>query len=946
MSQVTKPKSASAKAKAKASTPAATPAKRAPSVDRRREHAGLFFGALGLASLLGLVSFTRPTNWVGPVGHFLANCLLGIFGVGSYPIVLIMLATSVLWLLGKRLPVPVAGILCALGIFFSGGVLLTLFLSGSIQQHPPAGALGVALAGRLVSLFSVPGSTILSGAVLFGSLIILADIELKQVLEALGQSGKVIASPVFVGVGLAQEAWREAREAQEIARAEAAAVREERRMQRLEDLDSPEEEEPEASQAEEPAQAYVLPSSPVEEPKKRRGKTKPEAELKAEEPRPEPLISSHAPKLSEDLKPEEAPRNKRTRSKLPDVTGDLSAPIIMGAAAAQIPMSAALPVVEIAAAMLPIRVEDGPRIPKEPKQIAKEAPLEDFQAPEDALNDNEDDEAIGEALLQYTRKLTDGPTIIAPPVRPKPAGLTIVEPKAAKKPTIPDEKRPQEFKDYPLPPLSFLDYKEPKNTNIDRAALTANARKLEQKLLDYHVPGNVVEIHPGPVITMYEFCPGPGIKVSKISSLSDDLAMALQAERVRIIAPIPGKNAVGIEIPNPTRETVYLKEILADNVFQKSESKLCLGIGKDVSGAPKVADLAKMPHLLVAGATGAGKSVAINTFICSILFNATPKEVRFLMVDPKMLELSIYEGIPHLLLPVVTDMKKAALALRWAVDEMERRYQLLADAGVRNIVNYNNKLEQKRADAERMKRSAISDLEDFDSGAPAEGADPLFIKKDEIPEALPYIVVIIDELADLMMVASRDVETSIARLAQMARAAGIHLILATQRPSVDVITGLIKANFPTRISFQVTSRIDSRTILDQQGAENLLGMGDMLIMERGKVQRFHGALVQEEEIHQLVEYLKLQGTPLYDESILAARDEDGELAEEEEEEKDVLYDQALAIVLDSRQASTSMVQRKLKIGYNRAARLIEFMEKQGIVGPADGAKPREVLIQQ
>jgi S-DNA-T family DNA segregation ATPase FtsK/SpoIIIE len=472
---------------------------------------------------------------------------------------------------------------------------------------------------------------------------------------------------------------------------------------------------------------------------------------------------------------------------------------------------------------------------------------------------------------------------------------------------------------FELPPISLLNYDAPERVAIDSELLLQNAKKLERKLKDYGIDGTVVEIRPGPVVTMYEFLPAAGVKVSKIASLTDDLAMAMEAMRVRIVAPIPGKGVVGIEIPNERRETVYLKEIISHDDFMSPGSFLKLAIGKDIEGKPYVTDLAKCPHLLVAGATGSGKSVTINSIVLSLLYRATPEDVRLIMVDPKMLELSVYEGIPHLLLPVVTDPKKAALALRWAVEEMERRYALLSEAGVRNIGGYNKKLEKNELKA-------------------AEGAAP--------PVKLPYIVVLIDELADLMMVASREVETSICRLAQMARAAGIHLILATQRPSVDVITGVIKANFPARMSFQVTSRHDSRTILDGIGAENLLGMGDMLFMQPGGgISRVHGAYLSEVEIERVTGFLKKQGKPTYDESILRPRgDEDGG-GEAQEEYEDELYDQAVAVVSDMRQASVSMIQRRMRIGYNRAARLIERMEREGIVGPGDGAKPREVLVQ-
>jgi S-DNA-T family DNA segregation ATPase FtsK/SpoIIIE len=505
---------------------------------------------------------------------------------------------------------------------------------------------------------------------------------------------------------------------------------------------------------------------------------------------------------------------------------------------------------------------------------------------------------------------------------------------------------------YHLPDVSLLDYEESSDDRIDKSSMLALADKLQKTLADYGVRGTVAEIHPGPVVTMYEFVPAPGTKLSKITALSNDLAMSLQALRVRIVAPIPGKGSVGIEVPNKTRATVYLKEILIDEHVQKAKSKLTIGLGKDIAGAPVAVDLAKMPHLLVAGTTGSGKSVAVNGMICSILFNSTPEEVRMIMIDPKMVELSIYEGIPHLLLPVVTDPKKANLALRWAVDEMERRYELVSKAGVRDILAYNKKIE-KQSGGEHQTPKQLKIFVEGENGEkrlieqepgtveppPGEAHPPA--------KKLPYILVIIDEFADLMMVAPKDVETSVARIAQKARAVGIHLLLATQRPSVDVITGLIKANFPSRMAFQVASKIDSRTILDQQGAENLLGMGDMLFTDRGQaLRRVHGALVTDVEIKRMVDFLKQQGQPVYDMDILKPRsdeDGDGEGGPTAEEGDDPLYDQAVRIVCETRLASVSMIQRRLQIGFNRASRLVERMERDGIVGAPNGSKPREVL---
>ena len=481
------------------------------------------------------------------------------------------------------------------------------------------------------------------------------------------------------------------------------------------------------------------------------------------------------------------------------------------------------------------------------------------------------------------------------------------------------EPSPDLTETFRLPPVSLLTSPDKKQTHIDKEAHTVNSRLLENKLKAYGVEGKVVGVAPGPVITMYEFEPGSGIKINKIMGLSDDLALALKALSIRIVAPVPGKSVVGIEIPNYKRSPVALKDILTSDAFTSSQSKLSIALGKDIMGKPVVTDLTKMPHLLIAGATGTGKSVAINSMICSILMKATPEEVRLLMVDPKRIELASYEGIPHLLHPVVMDPKKATVALKWAVQEMERRYELMAEVGARNIDTYNQAVEK-----EGKKSSEQPDQ----------------VKH----ERLPYVVIVIDELADLMITSSREVEDCITRLAQMARAAGIHLVLATQRPSVDVLTGIIKANFPTRISFQVSSKVDSRTVLDTIGAERLLGSGDMLFLPPGtsRLVRIHGAYVSDVEISRVTDYLRKQKKPTYDKSILEVRPEEIS-GEEIQDEK---YEEAMKLVAETRQASISMVQRRLRVGYNRAARMIEQMEREGIVGPSDGVKPREVLIRK
>ncbi len=501
-----------------------------------------------------------------------------------------------------------------------------------------------------------------------------------------------------------------------------------------------------------------------------------------------------------------------------------------------------------------------------------------------------------------------------------------------------------EEESYELPPLDLLQPPPQgvRGEQVDEGQLQRNAAQLEGVFGDFGVRGEVQKVHPGPVVTLYELEPAPGTKSSRVIGLADDIARSMSAVSVRV-AVVSGRNVIGIELPNARRETVLLRELMASDSFDKSGAKLALALGKDIGGHPVVADLARFPHLLVAGTTGSGKSVAINTMILSLLYRLPPERCRFIMVDPKMLELSVYEGIPHLLTPVVTDPKKAVVALKWAVREMEDRYRNMSKLGVRNIEGYNARLREAREDGESLTRRVQTGF-DPDTGKPLFEEQPLDLTE------LPYIVVIVDEMADLMLVAGKDIEAAIQRLAQMARAAGIHLIMATQRPSVDVITGTIKANFPTRISFQVTSKIDSRTILGEQGAEQLLGQGDMLYMAGGgRITRVHGPFVSDHEVEQIVRFLKSQGEPNYVDSITededgdTSFDEGGALAANGGGSGDDLYDKAVAVVCRERKASTSFIQRQLRIGYNSAARLIERMETEGVVSKPNHSGKRDVL---
>ncbi|MFP4450948.1 MAG: DNA translocase FtsK [Rhodosalinus sp.] len=577
-------------------------------------------------------------------------------------------------------------------------------------------------------------------------------------------------------------------------------------------------------------------------------------------------------------------------------------------------------------------------------------------------------EAEGDALLDDTEwdaaaawRDAEAQAELAPQPAPRPR-LPVAEPPRAKVETAPRrapapsrralaEAQPKlrfaepEGEGYELPPLALL--RNPQSIerhHLSEEALAQNARMLESVLEDYGVKGDIVSVRPGPVVTMYELEPAPGLKASRVIGLADDIARSMSALSARV-STVPGRSVIGIELPNEKREMVLLREILGSRDFGDGTQKLPLALGKEIGGAPIVANLAKMPHLLIAGTTGSGKSVAINTFILSLLYKLTPDECRLIMIDPKMLELSVYDGIPHLLSPVVTDPKKAVVALKWVVGEMEERYRKMSKMGVRNIDGYNSRVEDAQKKGELFRRTVQTGFDD-------ETGEPVFETEEFEPQKMPFIVVVVDEMADLMMVAGKEIEACIQRLAQMARASGIHLIMATQRPSVDVITGTIKANFPTRISFQVTSKIDSRTILGEMGAEQLLGQGDMLYMAGGgRISRCHGPFVSDEEVEEIVNHLKAFGPPDYVSGVVEGPDEDrsGDIDAVlglggNTDGEDALYDQAVQIVARDRKCSTSYIQRKLGIGYNKAARLVEQMEDQGVVTPANHVGKREILL--
>lgn len=571
------------------------------------------------------------------------------------------------------------------------------------------------------------------------------------------------------------------------------------------------------------------------------------------------------------------------------------------------------------------QAQDNPPWLKLPSAEGDEGEIDGEMDGEGETEEEEDEEAEEQAAAATPRRVTAR------------ANPTVKQAKGARK------RAADEFE---LPSLTLL--AEPRKNNraieLSPEVLEQNARALEGVLEDFGVRGQIVNVRPGPVVTLYELEPAPGIKSSRVISLADDIARSMSAISARV-AVVSGRNAIGIELPNPKRETVYLRELLGSEAFEKTNQNLAMALGKNIGGEPVFADLARMPHLLIAGTTGSGKSVGINTMILSLLYRHTPDRCKLIMIDPKMLELSVYEGIPHLLAPVVTDPRKAVVALKWAVREMEDRYRKMSKVGVRNIDGFNARLEQAREKGEAMSRTV-------QTGFDPESGEPIFEREEMDMSPMPYIVVIIDEMADLMMVAGKDIEGAVQRLAQMARAAGIHVVMATQRPSVDVITGTIKANFPTRISFQVTSKIDSRTILGEQGAEQLLGQGDMLYMAGGgRISRLHGPFVSDDEVEKIVRSLKKQGAPEYVEAVTEEPEEGyGEAGGgalgggEGGGSGDELYDQAVAVVLRDKKVSTSYIQRRLQIGYNKAASLIERMEKEGLISSANATGKREILV--
>jgi S-DNA-T family DNA segregation ATPase FtsK/SpoIIIE len=913
------------------------------------EFLGIALLAIGVLMVGGLCSYQfGGGTLMGPVGRLVASALYATLGMGSYLLALGVIGLGIKSLLGDAMEVRAGEGLGFAGATIAGCVLLHVTFPEYRTHGLTAGGLTGEVLGEIgLGLFDRAGTYLIALALLMVGLFASTPLSVEHLVlgaRLVGRSCVAMGAYLWGGLRGLVDAFR-GKPAEEAGEIEEEVDEEEEDVEEGEEEEEEEEDEDEAPKprrrrarkVEAPAAEAPVTAA---EPRKNRKLTKPLEEL--------PEIVTAAPELPG---PGKKKKDKATES------------------VAVVPAEAA-PAAEATA----------------PKRRRKAA------APEIAVDEDVDEATPEERDLEEEQPVAPPQRVVKkPPPRPQellqaakaeipivpPVQMPLPAPAAAEPKPAPEKVKaiPGIVRltagPYLLPPSKLFEAADHNVVEVDKTFVLEQAARIEHALGTFKVTGKVTKIHPGPVITRYEFKPDPGVKLSRIESLENDLAMALEAISIRILAPIPGKATVGFEVPNVTRETVAIKEILeSEGLGNTRTHKLPMALGKNITGKPIAIDLAKAPHLLVAGATGSGKSVGVNAMICSLLYACTPEDVRMIMIDPKMLELSIYKDIPHLLLPVITDAEAANLALRWAVDEMERRYAILSDAQVRDLAGFNKKLPQLLEEWEGERRMIEHESEQASAEANADGEDDVAaeflggvafnaagepidviggetmgMKLGERPEKMPYIVIIIDEFADLMMVASKEVETSVARIAAKARACGIHLILATQRPSVDVITGTIKNNFPSRIAFQVTSDIDSRTILDTKGAKQLLGMGDMLYMDRGgQPQRVHGCYVSEEEILKVVSFIKKQARPVYNHAIAAKREEDLE-DEPNDKRADSLYDKAVQVVAETRKVSTSMIQRRLNIGYNRAAKIVEMMEADGVIGPARGTAPREVFVQ-
>jgi S-DNA-T family DNA segregation ATPase FtsK/SpoIIIE len=843
-----------------------------------REAAALLLIASGLYCALALASYqadpmrvaVHGDNWVGPVGEVFARASVGLIGVVAWliPLELVLLARPLLF--DKRLKLSITRM--------SGDVVVTVILAALMHiavadarafgQMPLGGAVGELFGEVSRGLFSTIGSFLIGLTVVA---LILVERATFSFIDVAQRIQKRVRKWSGDGAGAVGKAWREARVADKEQR-----EAEQRASEPL--IASPE-------------QADAIIAAFADDGDSGLPRFVP--------PRRAELIDSHADNRISRPPVSDAPQKPATATLLKPTARRK----VIDVAVEEVPTPSPIMPVDTSV------VDDAALTPSLPAALSLPA------AQAEASPDKPDSPK------------PDSPNKKAKRRERKSQGPKIVDTSLAAKTTKASRRRCKKS-EFQLPMVDLLDPVIVQSGGQSPAKLKETARLLEKTLLDYRVDGKVHEIHPGPTVTMFELSPAAGTKVSKVAGLADDLALGL-SRKVRIVAPIPGKNRIGFEVPNDKRQAVSLRELIESEDFMGLDVPLPVVLGRDIIGRPFFGDLSAMPHVIVAGATGAGKSVGLNVMLTSLLFRRTPEELRLLMIDPKVVELAPYDNIPHLLFPVVTDMKQASNALKWTVDEMERRYQLFADAGTRGISTYNR----------YVTRVAAGEVE----------APPIPHDQDAAdvePKKLPYIVIVIEEFADLMMTQGKDVESSVARLAQKARAAGLHVILATQRPSVNVITGIIKANFPTRIAYRVTQRVDSRTILDEQGAEHLLGRGDMLVKLNGTndVKRVQCPFVSEDEVQRVTDMLRTQGKPDYDETIVLSRDDEEKKSDPGDAETDPLYDQAVSIVAETKKCSTSWIQRKLGIGYNRAAKIVETMEKHGIVGPPNGSKPREILI--
>jgi S-DNA-T family DNA segregation ATPase FtsK/SpoIIIE len=938
-----------------------------------REAAALVLIATALFTALALASFRgdpmRPeiegSDWVGPIGALVAKSGVESIGLAAwfFPIELVLLAAPLLH--GKPSIANVTRIAGDVAVIFILAALAEVAFprATAFGAMPLGGAVGELFGEVLRTLFSTIGSYIIGLTIVSLILIGRATFSFIDVVKRLERAAVRLCERIAAWARALMGAWAKAKEIDDKADEDARKIA------------APRIAKPQNDDA-------IIAALTEEEEEARR--SDPVIAVASGEGPPPPMLKEAVARAAETPAPvEAAPAKPKRARKATEKPAEASGPKIVAppAEADPMPVEPAIKVIEAtqeAAIIAEVAAEEittpSPIAPVvnekrgarakakreiEAREIEREIEIEAREEDEPEIEDDVRDSDVRaiereiEARESEVREEVAGAIEEAPRARtPKPAPaapteITIVDTSAAQR-TVkagPVKVVPAIGLGFRLPTVDMLEAPTADRLQIDEEQLKAMAQLLEKTLSDYGVSGKVEEIHPGPTVTTFEVSPAAGTKVSKVAGLADDLALGL-SRKVRIIAPIPGKNRIGFEIPNEQRVPVNLRELVEDKRFQEMKAPLPCVLGRDIIGTPYFADLASMPHVIVAGATGAGKSVGLNVMLVSLLFRRTPAELKLLMIDPKVVELAPFDRIPHMLLPVVTDMKQAANALKWAVDEMERRYQLFANAGTKNITTYNNWVEKvQRGEARPPKPPAkvaavAADGTEVEIDAAKDGSDAA------LPEKIPFIVIVVDEFADLMMQQGKDVEASVARLAQKARAAGMHVILATQRPSVDVITGMIKANFPTRIAFRVAQKVDSRTILDEQGAEHLLGRGDMLVKMNGTndTRRVQCPFCSEEEVQRITDFLRLQGEPVYDENILKPRDEDGEVEEDDDAETDPMYDAAVRIVADTRRCSTSWIQRKLGVGYNRAAKIVEAMEKRGVVGPANGAKDREVLI--